>query len=223
MARIRRLSGATPLTPNDRAIAAEAADRLLAGELIILPTDTVYGLFLHSTAPEAIARLERLKHRPQPKPLAVLLREDERLVAFMRGTVEPLAGGAAEKLIPGALTLIAPFAEWRGLLPPELAALPYPAIGVRIPAHPFLQEVLAGCGCWALATSANVADEPTPAALDEVLKTLSVDAVSFAVDGGECPQPPSAVVELSQGKLRVLRSHPLLTSGSGAIWVGRAD
>jgi hypothetical protein len=124
MARIRRLSGATPLTPNDRAIAAEAADRLLAGELIILPTDTVYGLFLHSTAPEAIARLERLKHRPQPKPLAALLREDERLVAFMRGTVEPLAGGAAEKLIPGALTLIAPFAEWRGLLPPELAALP---------------------------------------------------------------------------------------------------
>lgn len=210
MALIRTLSGAASLTAGDRAIAAEAARRLLAGEIIILPTDTVYGLFLHSTVPEDVARLERLKRRPQPKPLAALLREDGRLVAFMREAIRPLAGKDAERLIPGALTLVTPFAEWNGLLPSELATLPYPAIGVRIPAHEFVQEVLAGCGGWALATSANAADKPTPAVLDEVLLAFGADSVSFTVDGGECAETPSAVVELRDGELHILRSHPLL-------------
>lgn len=198
------------MTTEDRAVAAEAASRLLAGEVVILPTDTVYGLLLRSTAPEAIARLERIKRRPQPKPLAALLRKEAALVALMRGFIAPLAGGATTQLVPGALTLVAPLAEWRWLLPTELAELPYPAIGIRIPAHEFLQEVLAVCGGWALATSANAADNPTPSSLTGVLEALGADNVDFAVDGGECAQAPSAVVEWSKGTIRILRSHPLL-------------
>jgi len=210
MVRVATLSGGHQLTAEDHAIAAEAARRLLAGEIVVLPTDTVYGLFLHSTAPEALARVERIKRRRQPKPLAALLREDEKLAAFMREAVLPLADEAAEKLVPGALTLVAPFAEWRGLLPQGLARLPYPAVGVRIPAHPFVQEVLALCEGWALATSANVAEEPTPASLEGVLDALGAGSVSFAVDGGNCPLAPSAVVEMKHGKLSILRPHPLL-------------
>ena len=197
----------------DRTARAEVvmrtAEVLLSGGIVIFPTDTVYGLMVHGTDAHLLARLNALKGRSPDRPIAALAAPDAPLVEHMRALVSSLPG--AEKLIPGALTVVADRAAWGNTLPEPLMSLPYSRIGVRIPGHAVLQEILARCGGWLMATSANPEGQPTQPSLREVIAQLGgASGVELAVDGGLCESEPSAVVEISGGQIRIARPNPLL-------------
>jgi len=198
---------------NAAAVAGDCAQRLLRGEIILFPTDTVYGLLLHSTRPADLARLNRLKGRAAEKPLAALLTAEPALVEHMQKLLKPLPGAEVERLVPGPVTLLAAAETWRELLPGALLELPYDRLGVRVPAHRQLQALLALCGGWVLATSANREGLPTPASAADCLAQLGcLEEVALVVDGGECGAEASAVVEVTVAglRMRILRRHRLL-------------
>ncbi len=191
------------------AVVAETAEVLLSGGVVIFPTDTVYGLMIHAKDAAQLARINALKKRPFDKPIAALVAAEATLVGYMRELVRPLPG--AEKLIPGPLTVVAERSAWANVLPHPLMSVPYSRIGVRVPDHAALQEVLVRCEGWLMATSANLEGRPTPPSPGEVTAQLGeAPEITLAVDGGLCAAAPSAIVEISGSEMRIMRPHSLL-------------
>jgi L-threonylcarbamoyladenylate synthase len=178
----------------ERAVAA-----LRAGEAVILPTDTVYGL---CAAPERAARLAELKGRPGSMPVALLCADVERLLELVT------AATGYEAVLPGPYTLILPNGEGRF---PELGG--GETIGVRVPVLTgAAAEILGQVGAVA-ATSANRHGGPDPRRLEDVPPELR-RACAVEVDGGELPGIASTVVDLTGPEPRVLRE--------GAVPAGEA-
>jgi L-threonylcarbamoyladenylate synthase len=172
--------------------AEEAGERLRKGEVGLVPTETVVGL----VAGEAgVSRLAEIKGRDPNKPIALLCGSAEEAFALAR-EAPPLARLLAERLWPGPLTLV-------------LDAKRAP-VGVRVPAHPAVLAVLDEYGGPLYATSANPAGEPAPNALENVDSTI-LSAVKFAVRGEPGDGEASAVVDLSGGGVRLLRSAKSLS------------
>jgi L-threonylcarbamoyladenylate synthase len=178
----------------------DAASRMLAGELALLPTDTVYGIAAAAVLPDACARLYTLKQRPLDQPTAVMLGSLEGLVRVL-----PELTGRAEaisrRLLPGPVTLIVPNPAGRFS---HLCGGSPRAIGVRVPrldaAVASLADELGGM----LITSANTRGGADPATLADVPPSLR-DAAGFEVDGGELPGVPSTVIDVTGGEPHVIR------------------
>ncbi len=188
-----------------------AAQALNAGGIIVFPTDTVYGLMARYTRPEALVRLNAAKGRQADKPIAALAADEPMLVDVMRSAVEPICGAKPEDLVPGALTIVMALELWQDTLPKGIDNLPYQQIGVRVPRHTALQELLRAYGGWLMATSANKEGMPPQHTLSGVLEQLGEGAgVELAVDGGECGDEASGVVLVTSQGLEIIRNHPLL-------------
>lgn len=178
---------------------AAAVAALAAGELAIVPTDTVYGL---ASAPdeEPVRRLYRAKGRAEPQPTALVAADVDVLLEL----VPELAGrseAAARALLPGAFTLVLTNPGRRF---PWLTGERPETIGVRVPAVTGVaHELLAGARAL-VATSANLPGGPDPRRLDDVPPELRA-AVAAAVDAGELPGTPSTVLDLTGDEPRVLR------------------
>jgi L-threonylcarbamoyladenylate synthase len=169
-----------------------------AGALVVLPTDTVYGL---ACAPEPgpVATLTELKGRPPSQPIALLAATVDALLE----SIPELDGSEAvlRRLLPGPYTLVLPNParryEWLTGERPE-------SIGVRVPTlEGAAREVLERAGAVA-ATSANLHGGPDPRTLEDVPPEIR-SAVAVAIDGGELPGTPSTVVDLVGAFPRVLR------------------
>ncbi len=167
--------------------ATEAARLLREGRVGLVPTETVVGL----VAGEAgLLRLFEIKGRDPDKPIAMLCHSAQE--AFERSReVPPLARFLGERYWPGPLTLV-------------LDAQEDGTVGVRVPAHPVARAMLAGYGEPLYATSANPSGEPAPQALEEVNPAVRATA-DFAVRGEPGSGEASAVVDLSEGRIRLLR------------------
>ena len=171
-----------------------------AGEPVILPTDTVYGLCADPFRPEPAQRVKRLKGREQSQPLALLAADVEALlecVPELRGRSGTIVGA----LLPGAYTLVLPNPAGRF---PWLSGSRPETIGVRVPelageARSVVETVGA-----VLATSANLHGGADPRRLDDVPAELR-GAVAAEVDGGELPGTASTVLDLTAEEPRVLR------------------
>ncbi|MDX6511501.1 MAG: L-threonylcarbamoyladenylate synthase [Gaiellaceae bacterium] len=173
---------------------------LRAGKLAVLPTDTVYGLCATAYRSDPVARLYRLKGRPETKPTALVASDLDLLfecVPELRGR----AGTIARALLPGPYTLVLPNParrfRWLTGDTPD-------AIGVRVPdfegpGHDILVQV----GAIA-ATSANLPGGPDPRRLDDVPQEIR-DGVEATVDGGELPGAVSTVLDFTGDEPRVLR------------------
>jgi L-threonylcarbamoyladenylate synthase len=169
---------------------------LMAGEPVVLPTDTVYGLCSLPTE-GAVRRLRALKGTPAGQPISLLSAD----VASLLEHVPALTGRPELLLLPGPFTLI---------LPNPVRAYPWLAgsrpdtIGVRVP---FLRgEALAAVahvGALA-ATSANLHDGPDPRRVEDVPNELHAE-VGAVLDGGELPGTPSTVIDFTGPEPRVLR------------------
>lgn len=179
---------------------ADAASRMLAGELALLPTDTVYGIAAAAVLPDACAQLYSLKQRPLDQPTAVMLGSLEGLLRVL-----PELTGRAEaisrRLLPGPVTLIVPNPAGRFL---HLCGGSPQAIGVRVPrldaAVASLADELGGL----LITSANTRGGVDPATLDDVPPSIR-DAAGLELDGGELPGVPSTVIDITGREPRVIR------------------
>ena len=178
----------------DAAVAA-----LAAGELAIVPTDTVYGL-ASAPAEEPVRRLYRAKGRDEPQPTALVAAGVDVLLEL----VPELAGrpeAVARTLLPGAFTLVLPNPERRF---PWLTGGRPETIGVRVPAVTGVaRDLLAGARVL-VATSANLPGGPDPRRLDDVPPELRA-AAAAELDAGELPGTPSTVLDLTGADPVVIR------------------
>ena len=165
-----------------------------AGELVVIPTDTVYGLACRPDREEAVGSLSALKRRSPEQPIALVASRADDLL-------ELIPELPAHLLFTGPFTLVVPNPARRL---PWLAGARPETIGVRIPevAGPGA-ELLARVGVVA-ATSANLHGGPDPRRLSDVPPEI-LDGVAAALDAGELPGTPSTVLDLTGPQPRVLR------------------
>jgi L-threonylcarbamoyladenylate synthase len=179
----------------------DAVAALEAGEPVIIPTDTVYGLACDPENKDAVRRLSDLKGRPAEQPIALVAASVDVLVELvpeLRGSSEAVA----RALLPGGYTLVLPNPARRV---PWLTGGRPETIGIRVPdlAGPG-RAVLERVGAVA-ATSANLHGGLDPRRLEDVPPQLR-DAVAALVGGGELPGTPSTVVDLTGPEPRVARA-----------------
>jgi L-threonylcarbamoyladenylate synthase len=177
----------------------DAVTAIRAGDPVVLPFDTVYGLAADPSDEQPTRRLYRLKGRAATQPSALVACDVDHLVECvpeLRGRSETLA----RVLLPGPYTLI--FRNPRHRLPWLTGDTP-DTIGVRVPhVTGAAVDVLARVGA-VVATSANRPGEADPATLADV--PVEIRSAVVAVDGGMLPGTPSTVIDLSGDEPRVLR------------------
>jgi L-threonylcarbamoyladenylate synthase len=178
---------------------AEAAAAARRGELIVVPTDTVYGLGSRPDDPAATARVFDAKRRPRELELPVLVAD--RAVGRAVGVFDERAELLAEACWPGPLTLVLPRgADADGW---DLGGDPA-TVGVRAPAHPLTSALLLETGPLAV-TSANVSGEPTPTTCDELHAVFGDLVAVYLCDPEPLEASPSTVIDLAHGAARIVR------------------
>lgn len=173
------------------------------GELIILPTDTVYGVGANAFDEEAIGQLFVVKQRAREKGIPILIAELSDLEKIA-SDVPP----AAEKLIarfwPGPLTLVLPK---RPDLPPSISSTGN--VAVRLPDHAVCRKIIRAAGGALAATSANLSGQAPAKSVGEALYDLA-GTVSVSVDDGPSGgEMASTVIDCSGDTIRLLRAGPL--------------
>lgn len=190
------------LATSDPSALADAVEALEAGGLVVLPTDTVYGVGAMAFDPEAVARLYRVKGRPESKAIPILIGDPQDLAA-VAGELPEAAGSLAARFWPGAMTLVVPR---RPELPEEVSS--YGTVGVRLPDHEFARALMTVTGPLAV-TSANRSGEPPTRTAQGAREALG-EHVDLILDGGETPGgQPSTVVDCSVFPPRILRQGPI--------------
>lgn len=184
---------------NQRLTVEAAAARLRAGKLVILPTETVYGLAANALDPDAVLQIFAAKERPRFNPIICHLPDAE--AVFRYGDADDNARELAAHFWPGPLTLLLPH---RGRIP-AITTAGSPLAGFRVPAHPLALEVLRRVEFPLAAPSANRSGARSAVTADIALADLG-DAVAGALDGGPCTVGlESTVVKLAGREAHVLR------------------
>ena len=182
------------------AAVARAAALLRAGEVVALPTETVYGLAANALDERAVARIYAVKGRPAHNPIIVHVASLElarRCARAWPGRAEVLA----RAFWPGPLTLVLPRAA--GIS--DLVTAGGDTVGIRWPSHPFIQAVILACGFPLAAPSANPANQLSPTCAAHVAKWLG-EKIPLIVDGGHAQVGiESTVVDLAGSPPRLLR------------------
>jgi len=185
----------------DRAVGLDmAGSAVRRGDLVVLPTDTVYGLGTDAFSPDAVAKLLEAKGRGRDMPVPVLVGSPRTLDGIATNLSEP-ARALVEAFWPGGLTLVCavqPTLQWdlgetRG------------TVAVRMPLHPVAIELLTATGPMAV-SSANLSGSPPATTLDEAVEQFG-DVVSVYLDGGPSGEPvPSTIVDVIGPTPRLLRA-----------------
>jgi L-threonylcarbamoyladenylate synthase len=186
---------------------AEAKEALSSGALVVMPTDTVYGIAAAAGREDACGRLYELKERSPSQPTAIMLGSVPGLLAALPEMDERTAA-TCRRLLPGAVTLVV--ANPAGRFPHACGEWPH-RIGVRVPdLEPEVAELADAAGGLVI-TSANLRGGPDPATLAQVPRKLH-QAAAFAVDAGPLPGRPSSVIDVSGERPVVLREGPDLAA-----------
>ncbi len=179
-----------------------AALALQEGGLVVLPTDTVYGIAARIEA-ASIDRLFAAKRRPPDRAIPVLLSDIDAVPLVAREFPEP-ARRLAAAFWPGPLTLALPKCDG---LPGNLSAIP--TVGVRVPDLDQTRAIIAAAGGALAVSSANRSDQPPACTIQAAIRYLS-DAVALYLDGGTCiGGVPSTVVSFDGDDLRIVRAGPI--------------
>ena len=193
------------MTPSE-ADYQRAVDLLLAGELVALPTETVYGLGADAAKPAAVAKIFAAKGRPADHPLIVHIAGHD-AVDHWAEHVPDLAWELMETFWPGPLTLILKKQAWV----PDAVTGGQDTVGLRMPGHPVALELLrrfsavAGAHAGIAAPSANRFGRISPTTADHVREELGA-RVPLVLDGGPCAVGiESTIVDCSRGEPVVLR------------------
>ena len=176
---------------------------LKKGGLVVVPTDTVYGLSVDAKNTQAVTKLLNFKDRPRGKAISVFVNNIEtatKYVSFTKGNKE-----IVDKLVPGPYTFILPsLHQVDRRLESETGTL-----GIRIPEYPFILKMVNSIGRPVTATSANLSTSSPHYSVQSFLNSLSSKKramLDLIVDGGKLPRnKPSTVVDLSSDQVSVLR------------------
>lgn len=170
-----------------------AVDAIEAGEAVVYPTETVYGLGADATDPEAVGRVYEIKNRPRDKPLSVAFGDIDHATQYTEPTDRELA--FMREFLPGPVTVIVD----RKLTLPDMLTDGDPRVGVRVPANEIALQLCRAAGPIT-ATSANRSGEPSvrqPVDLQDSVR----EHVGAVVEAGETAGTESTVVDVSAGKI----------------------
>jgi L-threonylcarbamoyladenylate synthase len=195
----------------------ERAARALAdGGLVVIPTETVYGLAADAADPDAVARIFTVKGRPRGHPLIVHLADVGELDDWA-SDVPPDARRLAELSWPGPLTVIVR----RSARVPDAVTGGRDTVGLRVPAHPMTLELLRLAGTGVAAPSANRFGAVSPTTAGHVVDDLArfLDpARDVVLDGGPCPVGvESTIVDFCSGSPQILRAGGISPEEVGAL------
>jgi len=186
--------------PNERSTGLDTASQAArGGQLVVLPTDTVYGVGCDAFSFSAVAALLAAKGRGRDMPVPVLV-GSARTVAGLTESLSDTAHALIEAFWPGPLTIVvrhAPSLAW------DLGDAGG-TVAIRMPLHPLAIELLNRVGPMAV-SSANLSGEPAPTTVAQAQAQLG-ESVSVYLDGGPCAAAvPSTIVDLSTDIPRMLR------------------
>lgn len=181
---------------SDGADVSRAAAAIADGDLVVYPTETVYGLGADALDPAAVERVFAAKGRDRSKPLSMAVPDVETALAHTDPTEREVAFMRA--FLPGPVTVVTA----RGPDVPAVLTAGSDRVGIRVPDYPLALEFLRACAPTPVtATSANVSGRPSvtrPADLDPEIR----DAAAVLVDGGETPGGTgSTVVDVERGEV----------------------
>lgn len=200
-----------------QAAVRRAAALLRAGEAVVLPTETVYGLAANAFDPKAVSEIYRIKGRPAHNPIIVHVANLDMARACARRW-PARADALAEAFWPGPLTLVVP----RSKEIPDIVTGGGETVGIRWPNHPFIQAVIRRCGFPLAAPSANLSNRVSPTTAGHVRRQLD-GRVGLIADGGPSPVGiESTVLDLTASPARVLRPGMIRESALKAV-IGRVS
>jgi L-threonylcarbamoyladenylate synthase len=193
------------ILPADDAAITAAMELLRSGQIVAIPTETVYGLAADASNADAVAKIYAAKGRPDFNPLIVHVADQsaaENLAEF-----SPMAHQLAQAFWPGPLTLVLPLRPDADIAGAVTAGLP--TIALRCPAHPVMQALLKKTGLNIAAPSANKSGGISPTRAEHVLAGLG-SAVPMILDGGPCSAGlESTIVAVREHGWQILRPGPV--------------
>ena len=184
----------------DAAVVRKAADAIRAGQVVAIPTDTLYGLAVDPFQLDAVRRIFAIKGRDPGRGLPLVAADTEQIERQIGGL--PLAGERlAAEFWPGPLTLLLPAPD--GLVVEVGAATG--TVGVRVPANDVTRALCRAAGTLLTATSANLSGQPATDDPDVVASRLA--SIDVLLDAGKTPGgEASTIVDVSGAEVRLVRA-----------------
>ena len=180
---------------------AAAAALIRAGELVAIPTETVYGLGADALNPGAVAKIYEAKGRPSDNPLIIHVPRDLSWLERYCVDVPPLAFALARRFWPGPLTMILK----RNPVVPNRTTGGLDTVGIRCPDHPVTRAIIARADVPIAAPSANTSGRPSCTTAEQVLEDVG-GKIAAVVDGGPCAVGvESTILDLTCMPPRLLR------------------
>ena len=177
-----------------------AAELLRKGELVAIPTETVYGLAANALNTQAVARIFEVKKRPAFDPLIVHC-YDKAMASRYAELSHPDFEKLYREFTPGPLTFILP----KKKIVPGLVTSGHPTVGIRFPQHPLTRDLLSKLDQPLAAPSANLFGKTSPTRAEHVQEQLGGE-IPFILDGGACQVGlESTIVDLSEDEVKILR------------------
>ena len=192
------------ITINTTEKLSQAAELLKNGQLVAVPTETVYGLAGNGLDEQAVEQIYEVKGRPQVKPLSLMVPDALAMERCCR-EVPPQAHALAKHFWPGPLTIVLRSKD----LVPAIVRAGGETVGLRCPDHPMTLELLRLSGIPFAAPSATPSGEPSPKTAEEV-EAYFDGKIAAIVDGGPCGLgKESTILDMSQRPFRILRQGAL--------------
>jgi L-threonylcarbamoyladenylate synthase len=183
---------------------ATAAELLTNGQLVAIPTETVYGLAANALDPDAVALIYRAKGRPPSNPLIVHV-ADTAMARQLAADWPEAAERATAACWPGPLTVVVK----KSADVPDIVTAGGPTVALRCPAHHLTRQLIERAGCPLAAPSANRSEAISPTTAQHVLEGLG-NRVSLILDAGSCEHGlESTVLDCTVVPPRILRPGPL--------------
>ena len=191
----------TLLTPEtDENAVKTAAELIRAGEVVGMPTETVYGLAANALNGEAVKKIFLAKGRPQDNPLIVHIADFDQIYDLCPA-VPPQAKLLADAFWPGPLTMIVP----KGDCIPDEVSCGLDTVGIRLPSHPMARALIRESGVPLAAPSANTSGRPSTTTAAHVMHDMD-GKIAAVLDGGACGVGvESTVITLALERPRLLR------------------
>ncbi len=201
----------------DIQVIQEVATLILEGKIVVLPTDTAYGLTGNPSNAKVVQRILTVKERTEKLGmplLAVNLAQAQDLA-----TLPPLAEAVTSRFWPGAVTIIVPA---RHIFPPGIAG-PQDSLAVRVPNHRVTLEVIRATGFPIIGTSANRSDMPSPRTADAAETQLG-DQVDYILDAGPTQHTlDSTIVNFTINPPEIIREGAVSRSDLESALLGEQE
>ena len=200
---------------NNNNILDEVVSVFSRGGLVVYPTETCYGAGVMAIDENAIKKLLKYKKRPSGKAISIAVNDQNMAEQYVKLNVT--AKNVYEKFLPGPVTVVS---ESKNKVANGIES-EFKTLGVRIPAYPFILNVIEKLNCPITATSANSSGKKTPYTVKDVLDNLSENQkklIDLIIDAGKLPEnPPSTVVDTTRESMQILREGELNISQSAEI------